>query len=175
LDARPGRDLADFRVGIGIAHGSAIAGRIGTNEQAKVGVFGPVVNLGSRLESLTKHVGVSTLVDAATAEFVCQQVSPHEARCRLVACVRPVGMETDIAVYQLMPGVRADETITDQIVRDYESAWGMVAAGNWAAALEKLKALPPQDGPRCFLLDYLQQYNARPPDDWNGVIQMRSK
>ena len=30
-----------FQVGIGIGHGPGIAGKIGTPEQAKVGVFGP--------------------------------------------------------------------------------------------------------------------------------------
>ena len=43
--------LADFRVGIGIATGPAVAGKIGTVDQVKVTVFGPVVNLASRLEN----------------------------------------------------------------------------------------------------------------------------
>ena len=33
--------LADFEMGIGIAHGRAVAGKIGTAEQVKVTVFGP--------------------------------------------------------------------------------------------------------------------------------------
>ena len=39
--------LFGFSVGMGIAHGRALAGQIGTNQQSKVGVFGPVVNQGS--------------------------------------------------------------------------------------------------------------------------------
>ena len=46
----PDNPLAGFKVGIGIGTGRAIAGRIGTREQVKVGVFGPVVNLAARLE-----------------------------------------------------------------------------------------------------------------------------
>jgi len=42
--------MANFRIGIGIASGTAVAGKIGTIDQAKVSVFGPVVNLASRLE-----------------------------------------------------------------------------------------------------------------------------
>jgi adenylate cyclase len=57
------RRLAELACGIGIAHGPAIAGRIGTPDQYKLGVFGPVVNLAARLESLTKRVGVAILVD----------------------------------------------------------------------------------------------------------------
>ena len=43
---RPGHPLADFRVGIGLATGHAVAGGIGAKDQLnKVTVFGPVVNL----------------------------------------------------------------------------------------------------------------------------------
>ncbi|MDA1015064.1 MAG: adenylate/guanylate cyclase domain-containing protein, partial [Planctomycetota bacterium] len=59
-------ELSGFQVGIGISCGSAIAGKIGSQHQAKVGVFGPVVNLGSRLEGLTKQIGVPILVDETT-------------------------------------------------------------------------------------------------------------
>src|SRR5262249_15225984 len=55
--------LKGFACGIGIAHGPAIAGRLGTAEQFKVGVFGPVVNLASRLESMTRRFGVPILID----------------------------------------------------------------------------------------------------------------
>ena len=48
------RTLAGFQCGMGIASGRAIAGRLGVYEQAKVGVYGPRVNLASRLESMTK-------------------------------------------------------------------------------------------------------------------------
>ncbi|HUP77727.1 MAG TPA: adenylate/guanylate cyclase domain-containing protein, partial [Pirellula sp.] len=40
--------LSGFRAGLGIATGRAVAGRIGTVDQVKVTVFGPVVNLASR-------------------------------------------------------------------------------------------------------------------------------
>ncbi len=46
--------LAQFQIGIGIATGRGVAGKIGSHDQVKVTAFGPVVNLASRLESLTK-------------------------------------------------------------------------------------------------------------------------
>ncbi len=39
--AEAGSPLADFRIGIGIASGRAVAGKIGTIDQVKVTVFGP--------------------------------------------------------------------------------------------------------------------------------------
>ena len=47
--AIPDHPLAGFRTGLGIATGKAVAGRIGTVDQVKVTVFGPVVNLAARL------------------------------------------------------------------------------------------------------------------------------
>ena len=54
INLDPEHSLKDFQVGIGIATGAAVAGKIGTSDQVKVTAFGPVVNLASRLEGMTK-------------------------------------------------------------------------------------------------------------------------
>ena len=46
--------LHNFRVGIGIASGKAVAEKLGSADQVKVTAFGPVVNLAARLETMTK-------------------------------------------------------------------------------------------------------------------------
>ena len=51
-----------FQAGIGVATGPAVAGKIGTVDQVKVTVFGPVVNLASRLEGMTKTAAGPDLV-----------------------------------------------------------------------------------------------------------------
>ena len=70
----PDHPLHGFRIGIGIGHGEAIAGRIGSDEQIKVGVFGPVVNLASRLQNLTKAMGVPIVVDGPTAAAIAGEL-----------------------------------------------------------------------------------------------------
>ncbi len=60
--------LSGFRVGMGLATGEAVAGKLGTSDQVKVTAFGPVVNLASRLEGLTRAFGVPILVNAPTAQ-----------------------------------------------------------------------------------------------------------
>ena len=72
--ADPEHPLHDFRIGIGIANGNAVAGQIGTTDQVKVTVFGPVVNLASRLEGMTKLLRVPILLDEPTAVAVRQQL-----------------------------------------------------------------------------------------------------
>lgn len=97
--------LDGFTVGIGVAHGRAIAGQIGTAHQAKIGVFGPVVNQGSRIEGLTRHFGVSICLDERAAEFA-RKLPADKCRVRRLAKIRPKGMDTSITVSQLLPPYR---------------------------------------------------------------------
>ena len=59
--------FGNFQIGLGIATGQAVAGKIGTQDQVKVTAFGPVVNLASRLEGLTRWLDVNVLIDPVTA------------------------------------------------------------------------------------------------------------
>src|SRR5947199_10601514 len=68
--ARGAGPLAGFACGMGIAAGEVVAGMLGTDDQRKIGVFGPVVNLAARLESMTKQLGVSILIDQTTATLL---------------------------------------------------------------------------------------------------------
>src|SRR5580700_11476787 len=95
---RPDHPLGSFQVGIGVAHGRAVAGKIGTAEQVKVTVFGPVVNLASRLESMTRQLRVPIVLDEATARIVRPRLHSTEGRLRRLARLLPFGMETPVVV-----------------------------------------------------------------------------
>lgn len=170
----PGHPLADFRVGIGIAHGPAVAGKIGTAHQVKVTVFGPVVNLASRLEGMTKQMRAPILLDEPAAEQV-RKLSPTIARCRRLGRVLPYGMETPLMVSELLPPAGVDSVLTDQHVADYEGAVDALLAGRWSEALELLHALPAKDRARDFLTIFIAQHNYEPPSGWDGTIPMPSK
>jgi len=166
--------LEGFSVGIGIAHGEAIAGQIGTSQQAKIGVFGPVVNQGSRLEGMTKQFGVSICLDEESAEFARRHLPPHEARVRRLARVRPKGMDTPLEVSELLPACGDECDVTDSDIASYEQSLDQIIAGDWETALQTLNELP-AEGPRQFLLNQMQQYNNTPPADWDGVFTLQQK
>ncbi|MEO5691885.1 MAG: adenylate/guanylate cyclase domain-containing protein [Usitatibacter sp.] len=63
-----------IRIGIGIASGKMVAGYTGTHERATYTCVGDTVNLAARLESLTKEVGRSILVDRATRDGVGNRI-----------------------------------------------------------------------------------------------------
>jgi adenylate cyclase len=172
---RPEHSMADFRVGIGIASGPAVAGKIGTVDQVKVTVFGPVVNLAARLEGMTKILRAPILLDEPTAQMVRAQVPTTVARLRRLARVRPFGMETPLIVSELLPPAPEFALLNDAHLADYDSALDDFLAGRWPEAYELLHHLPPHDRGKDFLTAFILQHNHAPPPGWDGVIPMGSK
>jgi adenylate cyclase len=172
---RTSHPLAGFRMGIGIGTGRAVAGKIGTNDQAKVGVFGPVVNLGSRLEGMTKILQTPILLDETTARLARQQVSARVARFRRVAKVRPYGLDTALTVTELLPPVAEYPELSDDHVAYYEAALDALEAGRWSEAYDLLHKIPPEDRVKDFLTVYIAQHNRQAPLEWDGVIPLTRK
>ncbi|MBX3413790.1 MAG: adenylate/guanylate cyclase domain-containing protein [Pirellulales bacterium] len=172
---RSGDALADFRMGIGIACGRAVAGKIGTVDQVKVTVFGPVVNLASRLEGMTKILRAPILIDETTAEQIRASVPAEIARIRRLAVLQPYGMDTAVEVSELLPPEKDYPLLTDEHLRTYEAALEAFLAGRWGEAYELLHRLPASDRPKDFLTVYIAQHDRTPPRNWDGVIRLTSK
>ncbi len=167
--------LDGFSVGIGIAHGVAIAGEIGTDKQAKIGVFGPVVNQGSRYEGLTKQFGVPICIDETTADYVEQFMPKDEARVRRMARIRPAGMDTPLTVYELLPALKNDPTVSDELITKYEEGINAVLDGKWGDAVELLSEFRDYDGPTKFVMSQMELTNFEPPADWDGAFRLTKK
>jgi adenylate cyclase len=172
---REGHPLADFRVGIGLATGRAVAGGIGTIDQLKVTVFGPVVNLASRLEGMTKLLRAPILLDEATASVVRQQLPTSLARVRRLAVVKPYGLDTPLEVSELLPPEDEFPELTDQHIAEYEAALAAFQAGDWSRSFELLHRVPATDRVKDFLTVFIAQHNRTPPPGWDGVIPLQSK
>jgi adenylate cyclase len=172
---RQGHPLEGFQVGIGIATGPAVAGKIGVHSQAKVGVFGPVVNLASRLEGMTKLLGAAILMDPPTAKAATEQIQPGAARCRRLAVVTPVGLDTPVTVSELLPPVSEYPVLTDDHLRHYEAALDAFAAGQWSQALDFLQRVPTEDTAKDFLVEFILRHRRVPPANWKGIIPLDRK
>jgi adenylate cyclase len=167
--------LTDFKVGIGIATGTAVAGKIGTVDQVKVTVFGPVVNLASRLEGMTKIWRTPILLDEVTARLLREQVGPETARCRRLARVRPYGMDRPLVVSELLPPFAEYPALSDAHIADYEAAVDALLKGEWPRAWQMLHKVPPEDQAKDFLTVFIAQHNRTPPPGWDGVIELDRK
>jgi adenylate cyclase len=171
----PGHPLAGFRVGVGVASGRAVAGGIGTADQAKVTVFGPVVNLASRLQDMTKLLRVPILLDEPTAEAVRAHTPPDVARVRRLARVKPSGLSTPLTVAELVPPAGPGEVLTNEHVAAYEQGLEAFHAGEWDDALRLLRQLPAEDRGTDLLTQFILTNNRTPPTNWPGVIPLGSK
>jgi adenylate cyclase len=167
--------LADFRVGIGIATGRAVAGKIGTADQVKITVFGPVVNLAARLEGLTKLLRAPILLDETTSKRIRGRAEPAKARLRRVARVRPYGLDTPLEVSELLPAAADYPQLSDEHIAAYEAALDALLARDWSRAFSLLHRVPADDRVKDFLTVYIAQHNRTPPDDWDGVIAVSEK
>lgn len=167
--------LEGFSCGVGIAHGRAIAGQIGTSQQAKIGVFGPVVNQGSRIEGMTRQFGVGICIDETTAEFVRRLMPEEQGRVRRLARVRPKGMDTPLLIHELLPAEVEGDKVSETVRLNYEAALDAIIAGRWGEGLERLNAVPDSDGPKQFLIAHMAKHNDTPPAGWDGVFSLDSK
>lgn len=165
-----------FSCGIGIAVGQAVAGRLGAHDLAKVDVFGPTVNLASRLESMTKAFGVRVMIEPkAAAALAAADPRGIKFRTRKLATVCPVGMSKGVALFELLPPEHAPGTnLKEAVRRSWEEAVGWYAAGEWKRARERFQSYFANDPVAQMLLKEMG-VATNPPSGWDGVLKMTVK
>jgi adenylate cyclase len=163
--------LSGFVCGIGVAHGPAIAGKLGARDQAKIGVFGPVVNRAARLESATKRIGVPIVVDQAVSGHLWQSKARPWSRLRTIGPVCAQGIEAPIWVSELLPPEGdPGPNLSEANRRIYEAALNKFAARDWTGFRKMVASFPP-DGPVKFVSDFIARCpDGCPPENWNGGV-----
>lgn len=173
--ATSGHLLKDFETSIGIAHGRAVAGKIGTREQVKVTVFGPVVNLASRLEGMTRQLHVPILIDDRLDALIREAGSDFEGRVRRLLHVLPYGMDNSLIVSELLPSEQRMPQLTDQHLTDFEHAVQKFIDGDWSTAWRYLHNVPADDRAQDFLAMQITQHDRTAPANWDGIVRMKKK
>jgi adenylate cyclase len=171
--ARGTGPLAGFACGMGIAAGEVVAGMLGTEDQRKIGVFGPVVNLAARLESMTKQFGTAILIDQTAANLLVRSETTLQQQVRYLANVRPVGMEQPVKVFELMPPEADESRLSRSKMQLFEQGQQAFEQGNWSEARHFLERMQ-DDGPSKFLLGYMGGVE-KAPEGFRGVVELKSK
>ncbi|QDT12087.1 adenylate/guanylate cyclase domain-containing protein [Planctomycetes bacterium K23_9] len=165
-DALPNR----FGAGIGINTGQARVGNIGSRQKFKYGPLGHAVNVGARLQTATKQLGVNCLVSGTTISQL-----PHQDHTRRIAKLNVVGINEVIEVFEI--AATTDE-LWQKLKHDYESASQEFENGNFTNAARILGAvLPlfPNDRPSLKLLSKVVTELDEPTDGFNGVWRLTQK
>jgi len=161
-----------IRVGVGIASGDMNVGNMGSEFRVAYTVMGDTVNLGSRLEGLTKQYGVDIIVSARTAELATDYLY------RELDMVRVKGKNEPVAIYE--PLGRTDAVGADARARldDYVKALAAYRAQNFRDSATWFRDLADRSGERLYTL-YLERIRRferePPPADWDGVFDHVSK
>lgn len=96
-ETRIAKSLKPLRFGIGLHYGPCVSGIIGSEERLEYSVIGDTVNVCSRIESMTKSLGVDILVTSSLYEKVADRFVFEVAEAVTVK-----GKEKPILVYKVL-------------------------------------------------------------------------
>jgi len=134
--------------GIGICTGPARVGNTGSKQKFKYGPMGRTVNLGSRIQGLTKHWKVSALMDAETANSL-----PPGLLQRRLCKAKVVGLDGELDLFELMP---MDSPQNAELAAEYTKALELFESGQHfreaVRAFSELVQRFPTDGPSLMML-----------------------
>ena len=154
----------EVAIGIGINTGPMSVGNMGTPARFDYTVLGDQVNLGARLEALTKEYGVDILVGAATAAAAGPAYVFRE-----VDVVRVKGRAGSAPVFELVGrvGVKVDDR--------FGTALAAYRRRDFAVARETFASLAGDATAEVMAKRCAELAAAPPPEDWDGVYEQRSK
>jgi adenylate cyclase len=159
-------------MGIGINQGEALVGNIGSyapHERLDPTVIGDAVNLGSRLEALTRTYGLDILVGASAAELI-----RDDFYLRSVARVQVKGKTVPVEVFTLI-GAKGDTFEGDLLkwLDVYEQAIAKFRAREFTQAkilLGQYLEFYPNDYLGKMYLERALEYEQQPPDEsWTAA------
>jgi len=165
--------LPEVKMGIGLNSGLMNVGDMGSEFRKAYTVIGDSVNLGSRLESLTKFYGVTILVGEKCLENQDGYVF------RFCDKIKVKGKNQSVKAYEpLGPKETLDEKTLSNVVLYHESIEHYFNC-EWEKALAGMVTLHEQEPNRILYLIYIERINkmmtTTVPEGWDGVYVHKSK
>jgi adenylate cyclase len=167
------RGWPEVNVGIGLNTGVMSVGNMGSEFRVAYTALGDAVNLGSRLEGLTKVYRVNMIVSettrAAVDEFVFKELDKVRVKGKNepITIYEPIGHKNDIS-----------KQVISELAR-YKQALRYYRNQDWDKAEMEFFNLTrsfPECGLYALYLDRISLFRSHPPEDnWDGVFTHTSK
>jgi adenylate cyclase len=163
------RGLPPVNIGVGLSTGPMSVGNMGSQVRFDFTVLGDAVNLGARLEALTRDYRVDTLVAADTARAAGDAFVFRE-----LDVVRVKGRAGVGRIYQLCGERGAEGVPTADQLALFARGLEHYRARRWTDARTVFEEV--DDGPSRVLLARIDDLETEPPgDEWDGVFDQLVK
>jgi adenylate cyclase len=172
-DALAAKGWPTLKIGVGINTGVMTVGDMGSPVRQSYTVMGDAVNLGSRLEGITKQYGVSLIVGEGTKDHLGDEFVLRELdRVRVKGKAEPVGIYEPLGL-----ATEIDQRTLDLLQR-WKEALIAYRSQAWDHAAQLLADLN-RDNPHYLYELYAKRiahYRQEPPgSDWDGVTTFETK
>jgi adenylate cyclase len=163
-------------IGIGLNTGPMSVGNMGSAARFSYTVMGDAVNLGARLESLTKEYKIKAMI----SEFTAKKLDRKEFLYRDLDDIRVKGKNEPVKVFELMrPDMLPQEAAIRNLIGEFEAGRAAYTKQTWDVAEKHFSAclmIKPDDGPTGLFLERIAEFKAQSPGQtWDGVYTFKHK